>query len=218
MGTVERTAVLNVPVEFGGVSFGDHVARIGVRVIRQRLNIDAADGALCGRRLNGKIMVCPPDEDGTQTHFDGDPEHEVDGVFDVAGFRVSPKHISCGLAFNLSDIDDSELSKFAKKTGRLVVYSVEQLATKAKDAKPADIPGQKRLTLAAGETWQEFPLSKLGLPETTIAKLVDASISNIGALKEYLDHHQLTDIDGIGAGKADKIKSALEQFWAANPQ
>lgn len=123
------TAVLAVPVEFGGVSIGDQVARIGVKVSRERLNINAADDALCGKRLTGRI-VRGDFNPAQKTLFD-DVKYEVAGAFDVKRFGVNTKEISFGLSFSVESIDIGELSHLAKQTGGLVVDAIEAIPEEA---------------------------------------------------------------------------------------
>lgn len=119
--------VLDVPVAFGNVSIGDGTARLTMTIDRASMNIDAADEALCGRRLTGTVWLTQDGEDKGQQMLGDDMRRSVDGVFDVKGFRVTPKAISTGLTFSLRDVDVEELSHFAKKTGRFSVTGVTSL-------------------------------------------------------------------------------------------
>jgi hypothetical protein len=134
-------AVLDVPVNFGDVSIGDGTARIGVRIDRSLLNIDAADELLCGRRLNGRLLVTPPGDANSQTYIDpevsGDLKHELESTFDVKRFSASPKNITAGLTFSLQEVEVSELSHFAKRGGRLVVASIAEIPAKQRGRKKA---------------------------------------------------------------------------------
>lgn len=134
-------AVLDVPVNFGDVSIGDGTARIGVRIDRSLLNIDAADKLLCGRRLNGRLLVTPPGDANGQTYIDpevgGELKHELESTFDVKRFSASPKNITAGLTFSLQEVEVSELSYFAKRGGRLVVASIAEIPAKQRGRKKA---------------------------------------------------------------------------------
>lgn len=135
------SAVLDVPVNFGDVSIGDGTARIGVRIDRSLLNIDAADELLCGRRLNGRLLVTPPGDANSQTYIDpevsGELKHELESTFDVKRFSASPKNITAGLTFSLQEVEVSELSHFAKRGGRLVVASIAAIPAKQRGRKKA---------------------------------------------------------------------------------
>lgn len=112
---------LDLAVEFGGVSIGETSARIGVRIPREDLNIDAADDAFAGRRLNGMISL-QTREERRQKNLDGMEDNTprtMESVFDVKRFGVSLKDISIGLTFALSEIDVAELAHFAKRSGTL---------------------------------------------------------------------------------------------------
>jgi len=128
--------VLDLPVEFGGVSFGDQTARLGVVVSRDRLNLDAADESLCNHRLNGRVAIGGFDDAPGQGTFEFDSV--VEGMFDVKTFGVSSKAISFGLTFGLNDIDRGDLAEFAKTKGRLQVELVSQIPDKAKSSHADD--------------------------------------------------------------------------------
>lgn len=132
-------SVLDVAVNFGDVSIGDGTARIGVPIDRSLLNIDAADELLCGRRLDGRLLVIPPGDASNQTYIDpelsGELRHELTSTFDVKRFSVSPKNIAAGLTFSLQEVEVSELSHFAKRGGRLVVAGIEEIPAKQRGRK-----------------------------------------------------------------------------------
>ena len=54
-------------------------------------------------------------------------------------------------------------------------------------------------------------------------RLAEAGIETIGGMLEFTKPGEggycktLTDIKGIGTGKAEKIENALEEFWASHP-
>ncbi len=118
---------LNIKVDFGSVSLGDQTARLGFSVERNTLNIDAADEALCGKRLIGTVVCHPISDDQNQTYLVEGFQHKVRGAFDVKGFRVSPNLIAAGLTFQKGSINVEELSNFAKQSGRLIIDRIEQL-------------------------------------------------------------------------------------------
>lgn len=132
--------ILDVPVEFGGVSFGDETARLGLRIARPFMYIDAADELLCGRRLSCRVVTCPNGDDPNQKYLVDGVGASVEAVADVKRFGVSPKAISANLTFSLGEIDVRELASFSKKTGRLIVLGVGVLPdTKvAADGPPDD--------------------------------------------------------------------------------
>lgn len=123
----QKVPALSCAVEFGGVSIGDGTARLGLKIDRSNLNIDAADEALCGRRLKGRVVVLKDGEQANQTTFLDGVRHEVSSIFDVKRFGVAPRNITCGLTFSLADIDVEALSHFAKQKGRFIVDEVSAI-------------------------------------------------------------------------------------------
>lgn len=81
----------------------------------------------------------------------------------------------------------------------------------------APLPGQKTLPLygdGEDESWRSAPISDLGLTGKLPESLEDAGIRTIGDLADYTAAGKLlTDISGIGRGKAEKIEKACEEFW-----
>lgn len=128
MATRKPKSVLDVPVQFGGVSIGEDTGRVAVKIDREQLNIDAADEMFCGRRLTGRIVVVPSGVDPDQQEmFDDNDRHELKSTFDVKRFGASRKEFCAGLTFALSEIDVGELGHFAKRSGRLIVAAVAEL-------------------------------------------------------------------------------------------
>jgi hypothetical protein len=123
----QETNVLNVAVDFEGVSIGDGTGRVGIKIDREHMSVVAADAALCGRRLTGRIVAVPKDVDPDQKHMFEDQRHELSGAFEVKRFSVSPKVITAGLTFALPEIDISEMAHFAKRSGRLIIDSIAML-------------------------------------------------------------------------------------------
>lgn len=125
--------VFEVPVSFGTVSIGDRTARIGISVDRQFLKVSRADQVLCGHRLTGKLIAGQNGDTEGQNTLVNDFDPELTGTFDVKSFSASPKAISCGLTFNLEDIDVSNMAHFAKRVGKVVVDGVEELPEGSED-------------------------------------------------------------------------------------
>jgi hypothetical protein len=120
--------VLNVRVDFGNIGIGDETARVGIRIDRENLDVNRADEVFCGRRLTGKIITVRDGDAPEQRELiDTGSQHELKGVFDVKQFSANRKRISTGLTFSLAEIDVSEIGHFAKRSGRLIVTSAEEL-------------------------------------------------------------------------------------------
>lgn len=66
------------------------------------------------------------------------------------------------------------------------------------------------------ESWKEVSIATLGLPAGVVKSLNEADnhIFTIGDLATWTAKYALTDIEGIGQAKADKIDDALAKFWA----
>jgi hypothetical protein len=54
-----------------------------------------------------------------------------------------------------------------------------------------------------------------GLPQSLVVRLGEASLTTIGLLADFTNAgKRLTDLDGVGEAKAEKIEQALERFWS----
>lgn len=205
-------------VQFGGVSIGEATARVGIRLERELLNLDAADELFAGRRLTGAVMVVPDGESPDQQRlFDGDDKHEIESTFDVKGFRVAPKEIGCGLTFALAEIDVAQLGHFAKRSGVLLIDNVEALPDEDEDAEADE---EDLITAAANgerlplEDWRSEPISRCGITGKPAESLLAAHIDTLGKLQDLMQKHGSfwhREVKGIGEGKAEKIG---EQFNA----
>lgn len=209
---------LDIPVEFGGVSIGQATARLGVRINRNVLNLIAADETFCGHRLDGVAVLGGQDDQPGQQTFWEDLEHQVKGVFDVKRIGVSREQIVTGLTFSLSDIDVSELAKLSKGAGRLIIHTVMEIpdgqAFEEHDSDDDDVPD----TLLSDGPWREVSLDELFIGAIRAA-LHEADIDTVGELHDWTASKKLlTDIKGIGPGKAAQIEDRILQFWSDNPQ
>lgn len=101
----------------------------------------------------------------------------------------------------------------------------------------ADAPGSAAVEPAPAtplpdpstEAWRSYRFDdpdhfpSLASQKAIVAKLAEAGIETIGGMIDFQKPGEggycksITDIKGIGAGKAEKIENALEQFWADNP-
>lgn len=205
-------AVLNVPVDFGGVSIGHATARLGVKISRDVLNIMAADEIFCGHRLTGKVILGNRDDAEGQTTF-VETDYQVDAVFDVKRIGVNSDSISTGLTFSLNDIDVAELAQFSKGQGRLIVEHVSDLPDDDYDDDESDLPPG---TLKAEGPWRDVPLENL-FSGALLKSLKAGGLETVGALADYTaSEKRLTDLPGVGPGKAEQIEDRMEQFWADN--
>lgn len=213
-----RKAVLDVLVQFGGVSIGQATARLGVRIDRGSIELPQADDCFCGRRLTGEVILGQRDDMPGQTKmFDAD--HTVSGVFDVKRIGVDPDTISTGLVFNLADVDIAELAKFSKGAGRLVIFEVSELPDDAAEEEHGEeFASAPPSTLRAAGPWRDHPLDAM-FAGAILKSLKKAGIETVGALADYsASERRLTDIEGIGPGKAANIEERMLGFWSSNPQ
>lgn len=62
----------------------------------------------------------------------------------------------------------------------------------------------------------DTPLAETAIPPGLIEKLAEHKITTVRELAAFTAEKQLTDIKGIGQGKAEKIEDAMEAFWASS--
>jgi hypothetical protein len=209
-----HASVLDIPCDFGGVSIGENTARLGVRITRDRLNINAADEIFCGHRLTGRVVLGHVDDSDGQSTLWEDVDVSVGGTFDVKRISVSRDQVNTGLTFSLADIDVGDLAKFSKGKGRLVVTTVAELPEDEHDDDLDEAPD----TLRTNAPWRDVSLSTL-FEGAVLKKLNAAGLETVGQLSDYTaSDRRLNDIDGIGGVAAQKIEDRMMQFWAANPQ
>lgn len=67
---------------------------------------------------------------------------------------------------------------------------------------------------ASDDEWRSVGIAALNMPGKTPQTLIDAGISTLGELADYTNAGKLlTDLKGIGEGKAEKILDALAGYW-----
>lgn len=122
--------LMDVPVAFGNVSFGDGTCRIGCKVDREVLNIEAADEALSGTRIKGRIVLGGNGDARGQSRMSFDKETMIEAIFDCKGFSANAKRIGFGLTANLVELKDriEQMAGYSKHDGRFQVASVAALA------------------------------------------------------------------------------------------
>jgi len=131
--------VLDVPVEFGGVSIGDTTARLGITVARGNMGLETADDTLVKRRLTVDVILGRKDDQSGQKTLMDDLDLQVSSVADTKGIRITGESIGAGLTFRLRDIDIASLAKLSKGTGRLVVHNVADIPeAEPKTSKPPE--------------------------------------------------------------------------------
>jgi hypothetical protein len=214
----ETRPAVDINVEFGGVSIGESTCRLGVRIARSVLNLLAADECFCGHRLTGKVILGHRDDQQGQGKLIDDTDYEVEGSFDVKRIGVNADTIATGLTFSLADIDVADIAKFSKGTGRLVVYEIGELPVDAPDEHDDDDAGIPPGTLRSEGPWRDVPITKL-FDGGLLKSLTEAGLTTLGKLSDYTaSEKRLTDIPGVGPGKASKIEDVTLAYWRDNPQ
>jgi hypothetical protein len=214
-----RKSILNVAAKFGGVSIGQETARIGVTFDRSGLNLEDADAVLCGHRLNGRVQL-GNGTDPNQGKLIADVDVEITGAFDAKKLSVSPQFISTGLTFALADIDVSELARFSKGNGRLIVEHVAEIPESAPAEHDEDEDENKHVagTFTVDGDPRRVLLSRI-FKGAILKSLEGAGLNDVAALGKFTEGgKKLAEIDGIGPGKAAMIAETLEHFWEDNPE
>lgn len=220
MAKAKPNFILDLPIEFGGYSYGgNETCSIGIKIDRSVLNLVAADESFCGHRLTGKLLLGHQDDQPGQSYLFED-EKAVEGIFDVKRVGISPEQVTFGATFIESEIDSGLLSSFAKCKGRLLVEVVEEIPEPEKDTD--DVSDDSRIlpgALSQSGPWADAKLSSL-LSKSIATKLAKAKITTMGELAAYTskEHNLLTDIAGIGPGAAGQIEEMTLAFWRDNSQ
>lgn len=128
-GTVKEKeqSVFFLPVRFGNVSVGDETTSVGVSISRANLSPAQAERAFCGKRVSIRLMRLEPGTAPGQATFDGMDGKELEAVFDVSGYSVTPKKIGLTLSTALSSVELADWAALAKQEGKLTVVHVEAI-------------------------------------------------------------------------------------------
>ena len=116
---VEQNPILEVNVQFGGVSFGDQTARLGISFDEDLFSSKSAEEFLVGSRL--KIVAVPGSQDSTSFRQKELVESgkRLESEVDCKGYSRGMHGFKAGLTFNVSSVDESILVHLRKKAGRL---------------------------------------------------------------------------------------------------
>lgn len=71
--------------------------------------------------------------------------------------------------------------------------------------------------------WRSVTVEEVGIPEGLCTRLREnpkKPLATLGDITDWLgdDDHHLTDIPGIGPGKADQIEACMTAYWEAHPE
>ncbi len=225
-----KKIILDIPVQYGGISIGQNTARISMKVSREALNIVAADEVFCDRRLTGLLQLGGADDSQGQTSFI-DPDVELTGAFDVHRFSASTQWYSTGATFSLKEVVLMDLARFSKGSGRLKVFETGDIPDAVKTPKPAEVeiktiksakPTKTAKSPKAAredkDAWRVVSLSEL-FSGVILKSLNAADLFKVGDLHDFQQPDkagrvkQIQDIKGIGEAKATQIEDTMLEFW-----
>lgn len=128
-----------LPVAYGGVSYGDKTCRLGVVVSLGNLIPADAVKLLVGKRLKVVCTAVVGRQDQPSLTGDGPERLEIAGTADVKAIGVGTKAISFGLTFPIEGFDDKgNLPHFAKRDGFVTILDREDIPEEA-----ARLPAEK---------------------------------------------------------------------------
>ena len=115
----EQNEILEVNVQFGGISFGDQTARLGISFDRGDFKVCSAEKFMVGARL--RIVAIPGVRDATafrQLEL-MDAGKRVQADVDCKQYTGGSHAFKSGLTFNVSSVDQTALLALRKKQGRI---------------------------------------------------------------------------------------------------
>lgn len=125
----DNGALLEIPVSYGKVSFGDKTASVSVSVSRGNIkDANKADQSLCGRRLTGKLMHKPHGWKGDQQALPGTSDDtEITLIFDVASLSLTSRSIGFTLSVSRDRLNEAIFTSFAKCEGRISITAIADM-------------------------------------------------------------------------------------------
>jgi len=68
--------------------------------------------------------------------------------------------------------------------------------------------------------WRDVTTRELGFSDNVVSAMVEKHIDTLGDLSDWLSdaRNSLTNLRGVGPGKAEAIEAALDRFWADHPE
>ena len=119
-----------LPVKFGGVSFDDRTASIGLTIQLESLDNDPEQAVvkayrwLCTRHIKAQLVLGRRPDGETQGTLLPDGDITITAEFDTNTNGTSTKKISNRLSVDMTAINCEEFRHFAKREGWLVLLSV----------------------------------------------------------------------------------------------
>jgi hypothetical protein len=133
-----KKAIHELPVSYNNVTFGDTTVSIGINISRSKHKPNDIDKMLVGKRLDLKMFAGVAGGQEGQQSLVEDSDLEVSGIFDASGVSIKPKSFGATLSATIGTVDDEVLKTFAKRSGRIEVYSVDDAEEKKPGRKKAE--------------------------------------------------------------------------------
>lgn len=115
-------------------------------------------------------------------------------------------------------------ARVVKAEGIVCQYQAELKQAKAKaetalEQLKAEIRDHdNRLTLGGNGDWNAVTLDELGITGKIAENLTNANLKTLGDIANYTRSYAITDVNGIGPQKAEKVQAALDAWWKDHPQ
>ena len=161
--------------------------------------------------LTGIAIPCPPAVVNSAASPGIDPASLAQVLACHARVRATESRVE----------DCKESLKYAKSQHEEAVDSlmraVGSLSSLSKPLPLFDQPAETEpsMSFAESDAWRSIPISDLGLTKAIAKRLADAGLSTVGKIADHTNAgKRLTDVPGIGEGKAEQIADALERLWA----
>lgn len=108
-------------------------------------------------------------------------------------------------------------AKAAKENYELGVATLRRIVREHNDPQRT-LPFDGSKEQPADDAWRAVTLEDLGFSGQIYLALAEAGLKTLGAIADHTAEHELTDIKGIGPGKATNIEERLEQWWRDHPE
>lgn len=201
-------------VNFNNASIGDSAASIGIKVPRSEIDLDTADGYFVKRRLNLELKL---GSDGDQARIPGAGQ-VVAAVADVNSFGVQEEWVTCTLSFSRKELDVTEISNFAKRSGTMKVKSSGDIpdAPSASKEEGTDAGSDDVMIVEDGKDWRRVKLDRL-FDGALLATLKKGGYNSVGPLAKLFETGGSADeIVGIGGTKAEFVRRQFDRFLEVN--
>lgn len=219
---VAPTILFEAPVKFGNVSIGKKTGKVGFSVQRSYCTLAKADELFVDRRLAMKVILGRAGDAKGQQAFT-EPDVEINGDFDVKGFRVGADAFSgLGMTFMLKEVDLAQVSHLSGGSGRIQIKGVKAIPA---DAVREDLDDEDKRPIVAASTgpWRDISL-KEAMPGLTPAMKKNLANAGLVTMGDFADRVATKGdfwpdgLVGIGSAARQKIEDWNADFWQRNPQ